>query len=150
MFAINFALCDIAERNRIERKDHKCYKNFDRNASSTKMKSDAIVEGFKSSLEMHGIIYRTVIADDNRSVNQTIVNSRPYSEQKVTITKIECTNHLLRNLCKKLRAVAETTQQKTHKKRGFVQLRNIVKKQHFKDTKRDNKSNRFAKRRKAT
>ncbi|KMQ85131.1 hypothetical protein RF55_16498 [Lasius niger] len=91
------------------------------------MESDAIAEGFNCSLEMHGMIYRTVIADGDSSVYQTIVDSKPYREQMVTVKKIECTNHLLRNLCKKLRAVAETTQQKMYRKRGFVQLRNVVK-----------------------
>ncbi|XP_029171153.1 uncharacterized protein LOC114940603 [Nylanderia fulva] len=120
-------ICDVAERNRIEPKKHKCYKNFDRNASSTSMESDAIAEGFKSSLEMHGLIFRTVIADGDSSVYQAIIDSRPYREQMVTVKKIECTNHLLRNLCKKLQAVAGTTQPKMHRKRGFVQLRNVVK-----------------------
>ena len=39
-------VCDRAQRGGTEPKVHKCYKNFDRNASSTSMKSDAIVEGF--------------------------------------------------------------------------------------------------------
>jgi len=99
-----------------------CYKNFDRNASSTRMESDAIAEGFKSSLEMFGVIYRTVIADGDSSVYQAIIDSKPYCEQKVTVKKIECINHLLRNLCKKLRAVTATSQEKMHRKRGFVQL----------------------------
>ncbi|EFN66856.1 hypothetical protein EAG_05267, partial [Camponotus floridanus] len=72
------SICDFAERNRIESRYHKCYKNFDRNASSTSMESDAIAEGFKSSLEMHGIIYRTVIADGDSSVYQAILDSKPY------------------------------------------------------------------------
>ncbi|KMQ87037.1 hypothetical protein RF55_13797 [Lasius niger] len=91
------------------------------------MENDAIAEGFKCILEMHGMIYRTVIADGDSSVYQTIVDSKPYREQMVTVKKIECTNHLLRNLCKKLRAVAETTQQKMHRKCSFVHLRNVVK-----------------------
>jgi len=78
----------MAERNRIEPRHHKCYKNFDRNASSTSMESDAIVEGFKSSLEMHGMIYRTIIADGDSSVYQTIVDGRPYREQIVSVKKI--------------------------------------------------------------
>ncbi|KMQ86063.1 hypothetical protein RF55_15069, partial [Lasius niger] len=65
-------ICDVAEENGIEPRDHKCYKNFDLNASSTSMESDAIVEGFKNSLEMHEMIYRTVIADGDSSVYQTI------------------------------------------------------------------------------
>ncbi|KMQ81667.1 hypothetical protein RF55_25596 [Lasius niger] len=48
------AICDVAERNGIEPKAHKCYKNFDRNASSTRMESDVIAEGFKCSLECMG------------------------------------------------------------------------------------------------
>ncbi|XP_067207257.1 uncharacterized protein [Linepithema humile] len=120
-------VCDMAERNGFEPRRHKCYKNFDRKASSTKMESDAIVEGFKSSLEMHGLMYRTVIADGDSSVYQSIQNNAPYCEQMVTVKKIECTNHLLRNFCKKLKIVAETVQSKQHRTRGFVQLRNVVK-----------------------
>jgi len=120
-------ICDRAERNNLEPSAHKCYKNFDRNASSTSMESDAIVEGFKCSLEMHGLIYKTIIADGDSSVYQSIKNNAPYREQMVTVKKIECSNHLLRNLCKKLKTVAETVQPKQHRKRGFVELRNVVK-----------------------
>ncbi|KMQ82941.1 hypothetical protein RF55_21408, partial [Lasius niger] len=90
------------------------------------MESDAIAEGFKCSLEMHGLIYKTVIADGDSNVYQAIVDNR-YREHMVTVRKIECTNHLLRNLCKKLKAVAETTQPKMHRQRGFVEVRNVVK-----------------------
>jgi len=45
----------------------------------------------------------------------------------VMVKKIECTNHLLRNLCKKLQTVAATTQPKTQKIRDFIEIRNIVK-----------------------
>ncbi|EZA47269.1 hypothetical protein X777_16541 [Ooceraea biroi] len=121
------APCDMAERRGLQVRKHKCYKNFDRNASSTSMESDAIAEGFNSSLEMHGLIYKTVIADGDSSVYQSIMNNAPYREMHVMVRKIECTNHLLRNLCKKLKAVAETTQPSMHRKREFVQLRNVVK-----------------------
>ncbi|KMQ87950.1 hypothetical protein RF55_12641 [Lasius niger] len=121
------AVCDMVERKGIKSKTHKCYKNFNRNESSTRMESDAIVEGFKCSLEMHGLIFKTVIADGDSSVYQTIIDNRPYSEQMVTVKKIECTNHLLRNLCKKLKVVTEMTQPKTQRQRGFTELRNVVK-----------------------
>ncbi|XP_036149752.1 uncharacterized protein LOC118647911 [Monomorium pharaonis] len=122
------SICDMAERKNIKPRTHKCYKNFDRNASSTRMKSDAIAEGFNCSLEMHNLIYKTVIADGDSSLFQTILDNAPYSKQMVTVKKIECTNHLLRNLCNKLKAVSQITQPKTHRQRGFVQVRNIVKK----------------------
>ena len=88
------------------------------------MESDAITEGFRTSIEMHGLIYRTLVADGDSNVYQSILNNNPYREQMITVKKIECTNHLLRNLCKKLKAVAETTQQK--RKRGFIEVRNVV------------------------
>jgi hypothetical protein len=121
-------VCDMVERRGLEPKAHKCYKNFDRNASSTNMESDAIVEGFKSSLEMHGLIYKTVVADGDSSVYQSILNNAPYREQMVTVKKIECTNHLLRNLCKKLKIIADMTQPNMCRNRVVVQLRNVVKK----------------------
>jgi len=88
-------VCNMAERKSLEPKSHKCYKNFDSKASSTSMESDTIVEGFKCSLEMHGLIYKTVIANGDSSVYQSIKNNAPYSEQMVTVKKVECTNHLL-------------------------------------------------------
>jgi len=121
------AICNMAERKGVESQIHKCYKNFDRNASSTRMESDAIVEGFKCSIEMHGLIYKTVIADGDSSVYQAICDNNPYSKQMVIVKKIKCSNHLLRNLCKKLKNVAEMTQTKRQKQGGFVQLRNVVK-----------------------
>ena len=70
------------------------------------------------------MIYKTLIADGDSNVYQSIKNNNPYREQMITVKKIECTNHLLRNLCKKLKIVAETTQRK--RKRGFIQVRNVV------------------------
>lgn len=120
-------ICNMAEQNSVEPRVHKCYKNFGSNRSSTSMESDAIVEGFKSSLEMHGLIYRSFVGDGDSNVYQSIIDNAPYREHMVTVKKIECSNHLLRNLCRKLKIVAETTQPKTQRKRGIVQLRKIVK-----------------------
>jgi len=60
------------------------------------------------SLQIHGLMYKTVIADGDSNVYQCIKHNNPYREQMVK--KIECANHLLRNLCKKLQTVAATTQ----------------------------------------
>ena len=43
-------------------------KCLDRNASSTSMESDAITEGFRTSIKMHGLIYRTLVADGDSNV----------------------------------------------------------------------------------
>lgn len=89
-------VCAKAARQNEEPKEHKCFKNWDRNRSSTSMESDAIVEGFKRSIEMHGLIYSVLIADGDSSVHKKIIDSNPYDN--VSVKKIECTNHLLRNL----------------------------------------------------
>lgn len=65
------------------------------------MESDIIVEGFKRSLEMYGIVYKKLIGDGDSSVYKKIIEARPYGSQLVE--KIECKNHLLRNFCTKLR-----------------------------------------------
>ncbi|EZA49093.1 hypothetical protein X777_12633 [Ooceraea biroi] len=121
-------LCDMAEQRGVEVRKHKCYKNFDSNASSTRMESDAIVEGFKSNLEMHGLIYKTLVADGDSSVYNSIRHNAPYHDMNIVVRKVEYTNHLLYNLCKKLKTVARTTVPKAmmHRKRDFVQLRNVV------------------------
>lgn len=97
------AICNMAERQNVEPKIHKCYKNFNQNASSTNMESDAIVEGFKNNIEMHELIYKAVIADGDSNVYQSIINNKPYGKHMVHVNKIECTNYFLRNLCKNLK-----------------------------------------------
>ena len=120
-------VCDIAQRGGTEPKQHKFFKNFDRNASSTSMESDAIVEGFKCSMDMHGLIYKMVVADGDSNVFKSIRDNGPYREWGVQVKKIECTNHLLRNLCKKIRSTSEITQSKGQRKSGFVKARTTVK-----------------------
>jgi hypothetical protein len=80
-------------------KVHACFKNW--NGTSTSMESNLIVEGFKLSMQLHGLRYKFLIADGDSSVHKKLLECRPYG--KVTIEKIECKNHLLRNYCTKLR-----------------------------------------------
>lgn len=77
----------MSERKSIESRAHQCYKNFDRNASSTSIESDAIAEGFKNNLEMYRLIYKFVVADGDSNVYQSIINSKPYHEQMITVRK---------------------------------------------------------------
>ncbi|EFN75128.1 hypothetical protein EAI_06864, partial [Harpegnathos saltator] len=97
-------VCNVAELKNMKPKSHKCYKNFYRNVSSTKMESNAVVEGFSKNIEMHGLIYKTVVADGDRNVYQSIIDNRPYKKQMVRIKKIECTNHLLKKLMQKVKS----------------------------------------------
>lgn len=77
---------------------HQCFKNF--TGSSTTMESTIIVEGFKSSVEMYGLIYGRFISDGDSSTYAKILEARPYPQ--FTVEKVECRNHLLRNLCNKM------------------------------------------------
>lgn len=66
------------------------------------METDAIVEGFKISVEMHGVKYTRLIGDGDSSVSNALRENMPYGPN-THIRKIECSNHLLRNYTNKLR-----------------------------------------------
>ncbi|KAE9522087.1 hypothetical protein AGLY_017506 [Aphis glycines] len=68
------------------------------------MEASIIVEGFKNSEKMYGLRYHKLIADGDSSVYQKILESRPY--KNITVEKVECRNHLLRNLCNKLKGIS--------------------------------------------
>lgn len=98
------SICAQAEKSNKVAKPHKCYKNY--NGPSTAMESTILVEGFKCSIEMHNLIYG-MESDGDSSTHAHLLKNRPYSH--ITIEKIECRNHLLRNLCNKLTALQTDT-----------------------------------------
>lgn len=69
------------------------------------MEQAIVVEGFKKSVELHGIKYTKLIADGDSSTYRSIVAAAPYGNQRVE--KIECRNHLLRNYAAKIREIAQ-------------------------------------------
>lgn len=87
---------------------HTCYKNWDGNSSA--MESDIIVEGFKNSIQLYGVKYNKVIGDGDSNVYKCILDANPYDD--ITVQKIECKNHLLRNMCNKLRELAKESKYK--------------------------------------
>jgi len=68
------------------------------------MEAAIIFEGFKQSESMYGIRYHRLIADGDSSVYKQILDTRPY--KSLTVEKVECKNHLLRNFCKKLKEIS--------------------------------------------
>lgn len=94
---------------------HICHKNFD--GSSTGMESDILVEGFSKSLELYGLKYTTFIADGDSSVHKRINDSFPYKDK---VKKIECRNHLLRNLRKKIRELSTYTKYNISARKKFT------------------------------
>lgn len=95
--------------------EHTCSKNFD--GPSTGMESDILVEGFSKSLELYGLKYHTFIADGDSSVHKRINDSFPYKEK---VKKLECRNHLLRNLRKKIKEVAGNTKYNISARKKFT------------------------------
>ena len=123
------AKCAFAERTGAIPKVHKCYKNWDRNAPSSAMESDAILEGFKSSITEHGLIYKIIVTDGDSNVHKTLVDRNVYGDYNLIPIRIRCYNHLQRNLCTKLTAVSNTTQAKGSEKiENFYVLRALVSK----------------------
>ncbi|XP_028161435.1 uncharacterized protein LOC114353576 [Ostrinia furnacalis] len=81
-------ICARAEKLNEVVKQHECFKNFD--GPSTAMESTIIAEGFKKSVEIHGLIYSRFIADGDSSTYSRILATRPYTI--VTVEKIGCKN----------------------------------------------------------
>ncbi|XP_057662428.1 uncharacterized protein LOC130897534 [Diorhabda carinulata] len=113
-------LCARAENKEEQPIAHMCFKNW--SGPSTGMESNIIFEGFKQSIEMHGVKYLCLVGDGDSSVTKKLADARPYD---TPVSKIECRNHLLRNYCTRLRAL---TQKKTSSKNlpVSVKQRNIL------------------------
>lgn len=98
-------VCARAAKNDSQPSEHRCFKNY--SGSSTGMESTIIVEGFKRSIVDHGVIYNKFVADGDSSTYKKILDSRPYGN--LTVEKIECKNHLLRNYCNSLEKLSKDT-----------------------------------------
>lgn len=70
------------------------------------MEPDIIVQAFNSSISMHNLRYKTFIADGDSSVFTQIQKLVTYGNQ---VTKVECTNHCIKNYGKYLYKMKEDT-----------------------------------------
>lgn len=111
-------VCCKALRDNKEPTEHVCYKNWGADKSSTSMESDIILEGFCRSIEMHGLVFSTVIADGDSSMLKKLRDYSPYPD--TSIEKIDCVNHLFRNLSRKITEVGKTPG------RGISNLKTVV------------------------
>jgi hypothetical protein len=78
---------------------HDCQKNW--SGPATAMESDIIRQGFLESRQ-HGLVYTKFIGDGDASVHANVENVYP----GIKVKKIECKNHLFKNLTKKCMAIA--------------------------------------------
>lgn len=99
-----FCLVCARSKNSADVPQHTCYKNW--SGSSSSMEASIIVEGFKQSEEIHKVRYGRLIADGDSSCYKKLLEARPYKH--LTIEKIECRNHLLRNYMSKIENVIKS------------------------------------------
>ena len=88
--------CVTCDKNQDKIPPHKCYKTWSEPPNG--MESDNILSGFQSSIETYELVYNKFIGDGNFSVHAKIIIV--YGDFQVE--KIECMNHVLRNLTSKL------------------------------------------------
>jgi hypothetical protein len=69
---------------------HTCHKNWD--GTSTAMEAQIIVEGFLSSVNMHGLKYKKLVGNRNSSVYTKIKNIKPYGTNFYAIIVIKSKN----------------------------------------------------------
>ncbi|CAK1590870.1 unnamed protein product, partial [Parnassius mnemosyne] len=98
-------ICARAEKRQEKPKSHVCYKNYE--GPSSGMEATIVCEGFKESTNMYGLIYGNIVADGDSATYAKILASDPY--EGYVVSKIECRNHVLRNMCNKLRALGKDT-----------------------------------------
>lgn len=88
-------ICDKATDEGVDPKDHECHKNWE--GPSTGMESDTLQSIFRKSRE-YGLVLGTFVGDGDSNVYKKLKNVYPGIE----VSKVECKNHLTKNLRKKL------------------------------------------------
>ncbi|KAJ1520495.1 hypothetical protein ONE63_003621 [Megalurothrips usitatus] len=100
------AVCAWAAKAGRAPRRHTCAKNY--SGPSTGMEAAIIAEGFKCSMEMHGLRFDKLVGDGDSSVTSRLLQIKPYGALYL-VEKVECKNHLLRNFRRQLDALANNT-----------------------------------------
>ncbi|KAK3922399.1 hypothetical protein KUF71_011868 [Frankliniella fusca] len=125
------SVCEYAQRKNIpeeEVRDHACAKNY--SGPSTGMEAELIQEGFKRSVLMHNLRFMKYIGDGDSSVEKMLCKDKQPYGATFPVQKIECKNHLLRNLKKSLLQISQNTHLPCPvglNKQDMVFLRKLVK-----------------------
>ena len=85
-------MCFSSANSKVSPKDHFCFLNY--NGNSKSMETDILVEGFRSSEEMHGLQFLEFIGDGDSSVFYKLKQCVSYGSN---IRKDECANHVTKN-----------------------------------------------------
>ena len=86
--------------------DHHCYANHKK--SSGAMESAGAVAIFSSSIEKHGLIYKSYLGDGDTSSYKDVVATNPYEEYGIVPIKLEGVGHLQKRLGNGLRELRKS------------------------------------------
>jgi hypothetical protein len=85
---------------------HECFRNW--SGSPQSMEADIIVNGFMESYEKHGILYKFMVGDADSSVFSRVQAEIKYPGRTL-IEKVDCANHAVKGLNKKIFEVKKDT-----------------------------------------
>ena len=86
--------------------DHHCYANHKK--SSGAMESAGAVAIFSSSIEKHGLIYKSYLGDGDTSSYKDVVATNPYEEYGIVPIKLEGVGHVQKRLGNGLRELRKS------------------------------------------
>ncbi|RVE44807.1 hypothetical protein evm_010520 [Chilo suppressalis] len=112
-------VCARAEKKQTEIPNHIWFKNY--TGSSSGMESEIICQGFETSISMYNIVYGRLIADGDSATYAKILARNPYPTH--TVKKIECRNHVLRNMCNKLKTLSTDTKYPLAHRKTLTQVK---------------------------
>lgn len=94
-------VCDKAKNKGEDPAAHECFKNWSK--ASTAMEANIIQEGFLKSITTHGLVYSKFVGDGDSSTHAAVIGSY----NGIQVEKIECTNHMMRNITRKLMEISQ-------------------------------------------
>lgn len=89
-------VCNKNSKNGTTPPEHKCNRNYV--GPSTGMESKIITDGFRECMTKYNLRFSHLIGDGDFSVLYELNKAQLYNSPIMQIEKIECVNHLLRNL----------------------------------------------------
>ena len=109
-------ICNDAQQKGIDPKPHKCYRNH--TDSAPQMESDMAVQLWILGEKMHGVRYMTLIGDGDSSVIARLQREIPL--WGAYIEKIECCNHVAKNIRSCLETLSKERGRPKGKKKGLT------------------------------
>lgn len=86
---------------------HDCSCNF--KGPPSQMESVSLQDMAERSVQTKGVVYKTIITDGSSLPVNNLIATRVYEAQNVTIKKVDCTQHKVRNIVGHLASIVETT-----------------------------------------